>query len=139
MNGVPIPKPEKGKPIGKWQKECDALQQEINRLMHTDCEVCGKPMTTGHHFFPKSTSARLRYEFDNLIPICSGCHMQHHQAGNHRIHITIIRKRGKDWYDNLNELSRVKFKTNIAYYRVVKFNLLKMRDEIKTANISSHW
>lgn len=139
MNGVPIPKQEKGKPIGKWQSECDTLQQEINRLMYQNCEVCGKPMTTGHHFFPKSISARLRYDFENLIPICNGCHMQHHQAGNPRIHATIISKRGKKWYERINKLSREKIQVNIGYYREIKSSLLKMRDEIKGANLSTHW
>lgn len=139
MDTMPIPKKEKGKPIGKWQRECDSLQQEINRLMYPDCEVCGKAMTTGHHFFPKSTSARLRYEFDNLIPICNGCHMQHHQAGNPRIHATIIKKRGKEWYELMDNLSREKVQVTVGYYRTIKSNLLKLLDEVKSANISSHW
>lgn len=110
--------------IGKLQKECDGIMQEINRKNNPACEVCGQSCDTGHHFFPKSTSARLRYEFDNLIPICHGCHMQHHQAGNPRIHQTIIQRRGQEWYDRMNRLSREPIKVNREYYQVIKEKLL---------------
>lgn len=83
------------------------------------CEVCGKPSYCMHHFFPKSVSSRLRYDFDNLIPICQGCHMRHHQAGDPKIHETIKRKRGQAWYDTLEKKSREYNKVTIAYYKYV--------------------
>lgn len=72
-----------------------------------------------HHFFPKSVSSRLRYDFDNLIPICQGCHMRHHQAGDPTIHATIIKKRGQAWYDTLLKKKYETIKTNTAYYKYI--------------------
>ena len=122
-NGKPLLKDKDKKvklpTLSKLQKKCDKNLQEKGRKDFTRCEVCGKPMSCLHHFFPKSTSARLRYDWDNLIPICNGCHMQHHQAGNPRIHGTVIKKRGQAWYDTLNKKSKETIKVNREYYMYI--------------------
>ena len=105
------------------REECDKLMQITGMELCEMCEVCGKPAQCRHHFFPKSTSSALRYDWNNLIPICQGCHMQHHSAGNPRIHATIIRKRGQEWFDDLNKRSRETIKVNQGYYKEVKEKL----------------
>lgn len=105
--------------LSQWQKKCDKRLQEKGKELYPKCEVCGKPISCLHHFFPKSISARLRYDWDNLIPICNGCHMQHHQAGNPRIHETVKQKRGQAWYETLNKKSREYIKVNKEYYKYI--------------------
>lgn len=121
-NGQPILK-DKQKPktldLTQWRKKCDKRLQEKGHELYKKCEICGKQMNCLHHFFPKSVSARLRYDWDNLIPICNGCHMQHHQAGNPTIHGTVIKKRGMAWYDTLLKKKYEEIKVNKEYYKYV--------------------
>ncbi len=122
MNGAPLLK-DKDKPktlsASQWQKKCDKRLQEKGKELFKKCEVCGKPTSCLHHYYPKSVSARLRYDWDNLIPICNGCHMQHHQAGNPNIHNTVNKKRGKAWLELLQRKKNETIKVNIEYYKYV--------------------
>lgn len=111
--------------ISQLQKKCDKRLQEEGKIRYNKCEVCGNPISCLHHFFPKSISAVLRYDWDNLIPICNGCHMRHHSAGDPRIHATIIKKRGQDWYDKLLKRKNETIKVNIEYYENI-LNTLEM-------------
>lgn len=128
MNGIPILKDKdkniKTLSLTKWRKKCDTRLQEQGKIAFPKCEVCNKQMSCLHHFFPKSVSARLRYDWDNLVPICSGCHMRHHQAGDPTIHATVLRKRGNAWYDTLLKKKNESIKVNISYYRYVYEMLL---------------
>ena len=114
---------EKDKPkslnLTQWRKKCDKRLQEKGKLLYPKCEVCGGHMNCLHHFYPKSVSSRLRYDWDNLIPICNGCHMRHHQAGDPRIHNTVIKNRGANWLSLLEKKSRESIKVNIEYYKYV--------------------
>lgn len=110
-------------PKAKLQKECDTKLQQKGREKFKSCEVCGKPISCLHHFFPKSVSSFHRYNWDNLIPICQGCHMRHHQAGDPSIHATIIRKRGQEWFDKLEKNKRDFVKCDMDYYRNVLENI----------------
>lgn len=131
MNGDPILK-DKDKPKtlspSKWQKKCDKLMQEVGTRNNPKCEICGKQVSCIHHFFPKSVSARLRYDWDNLIPICQGCHSRHHQAGDPRIHATVIQKRGgMEWYEGLLKKKNESIRVNVQYYKDI-FNSLSTQD-----------
>lgn len=121
-NGKPLLK-EKDKPKtltpSQWQKKCDTKLQLRGKALFKKCEICSKPMSCLHHFFPKSVSSRLRYDWDNLIPICNACHMRHHQANDPRIHGTVIQKRGISWYENLVIKKYEEVRTNVAYYKYI--------------------
>jgi len=66
------------------------------------CEVCKKvPFDVMHHYYPKSQSSFLRFDFRNLIFLCRGCHTKHHLAGNPTIHNIINEKRGEMWRKEL--------------------------------------
>jgi len=107
------------------KKEFDKILQQKGRERYQRCEVCGQPISCLHHFHPKSVSNALRYDWDNLIPICNGCHSRHHQMGDPIIHGAIIKKRGQDWYDKLLvRRYRETVKTNKVYYERIKQNLL---------------
>ncbi len=119
---------KKAHPIGWYQRKADTLLQEVGKSIYSKCEVCGKPMSCLHHFFPKSISARLRYDWDNLIPICQGCHMRHHQAGDPRIHETIKQKKGGlEWYEALRKRGREIIKVNREYYEQQMEKLKEMQ------------
>ena len=111
-----IPRKKTIIPIAKLRNECDKLLQQKGRLKYNDCEICNKPMNCLHHFFPKSMSSKLRYDWNNLIPICNGCHMRHHSAGDPSIHMTIVEKRGYSWYEKLDMVRHKTIKVNIKYY-----------------------
>ena len=104
-------------PLTTWRNKCDrALQQKVaNEYKY--CLICGNPVQVGHHFFPKSVSSRLRYEWENIIPLCSGCHMRLHQSGDPRYEQRIIAVKGERWYESLERIARDYQKVNVAYYK----------------------
>lgn len=98
------------------QKKADNLLQKKGKDEFSKCEICDNKINCLHHFFPKQNSARLRYEWDNMIPICQGCHFKHHNSFDPTIHATILNKRGFDWFNNLVELKKEPIKINRDYY-----------------------
>ena len=107
----------------RLRRKADKLYQEINRMLYNKCEVCGKPMTVTHHFFPRSTCGALRYNIKNGIHLCNGCHFSHHN-GNPEIHNIVNEKRGKEWLEELRAIKRnTTVKDSISYYKTVLKNL----------------
>lgn len=80
--------------------KADALWQKCVKLERPRCEVCGKPVTVGHHFFPKGSCSELRYELQNGIGMCIGCHLKIHNAEPPACYV-VRDERGEDWYDAL--------------------------------------
>ena len=56
---------------------------------------------------------------DNAIPICMGCHLRHHRAGDPRIGEIILEKKGKKWAEGLHAKRRTIRKMNKGYLREV--------------------
>jgi len=105
--------------VAYLRRKADRLLQELGRKVYDLCIVCGKPMDCLHHYHTKSSCAALRYEWSNLIPICTGCHNRHHN-GDPLIHNQIDRVRGRQWVDELEMMRREKkVKTNKGYYREI--------------------
>ena len=104
------------KKIAYYRKKADKLMQMWGRLNYTKCLICGKKMSCLHHYYPKSSSSTLRYDEDNLIPICQGCHFRHHN-GDPSIHNTVNEKKGKAWLKRLQSKKEGYIKTNIQYYK----------------------
>ena len=102
--------------LKQLQSKADKLLQKKGREVFDKCEICGEPMQCLHHFFTKSSSARLRYEWDNMIPICQACHFAHHTRFDPNINVMILKSRGFDWYDNLVKTKQEVIKTNRDYY-----------------------
>jgi 5-methylcytosine-specific restriction endonuclease McrA len=101
-------------PLKTLRNKADRAYQQ-SRDPKTPCEACGVPSQVYHHFFPKSTSSRLRYDMRNAIPLCNGCHLKHH-TGNPTIHATVIEKRGMDWYKQLDKDRHEIIKVNKEFY-----------------------
>lgn len=93
-------------PLPKLKRKADRQLQDFFREKYPNqkCLVCGKRAELQHHFIEKSLSAGLRFELNNLIPLCHSCHFRHHQVGDSQIVAVILRKKGQKWADNLNKL-----------------------------------
>ena len=107
------------------QKECDILYQQIGKLKWPRSIVSGAITQVIHHFFPKSVSNALRYDWDNAVPLTNGEHGRHHQANDPHIHGTVIQKRGQKWHDILLKRRwQESVHTDKIYYEKVKERLL---------------
>ena len=98
------------KSIAYYRRKADKAIQGWGKRTYKLCLVCGQPMSCLHHYFPKSISTNLRYNTDNLIPICQSCHFKHHN-GDPRIQNAINGKIGKSRINYLlkekNKLQKV--------------------------------
>ena len=111
---------EERKLIDKIEKQADNKWRDtILEDRKYKCEVCGNTANQVHHFFPKGQNGHLRYDWNNGVAICQGCHFSHHHTYNPTIHGTIIKARGMKWYKDLEEKSKLKptsFK-NLLWYQ----------------------
>lgn len=100
------------------------------RLLKRKCEVCGKKAIQVHHFYYKGSYGHLRYDLDNGISLCQGCHFVLHHQDPKKIEEKIIAVRGKKWFNKLQKKSQNRpssFKT-IKYYEEVIKNLLNKEE-----------
>ena len=108
---------EKPKTKSYYRNKCDRLLQNIVRLTYDKCLVCGRQISCGHHYFPKSTAGNLRYNLKNIIPICQSCHFRLHN-GDPRIQNAINEIKGEEWLCELYALKKQYSKCNtIGYYK----------------------
>jgi len=116
----------------KLKRECDKIWYKIILTLHPRCEVCGEQAIQAHHFFPKGNYDHLRYEIENGVGLCRGCHFRLHHIGDPTINKTIIEKRGEEWYNELLMKSKDRqysFKT-VKYYEEQKQRLNQILDKI---------
>lgn len=100
-----------------YRNKADRLYQEIGRRKYSSCLVCQKPMSCLHHYYPKSSAGNLRYNLDNGIPLCAGCHFRHHN-GFPEIQNQINFIMGDSWLSNLKAEKRNFIKCDtIGYYK----------------------
>ena len=71
-----------------------------------NCEVCGTKAVQVHHFYYKGSYGHLRYDLDNGISLCQGCHFKLHFQDPKRVEEQIVEKKGKVWYNRLNKKSK---------------------------------
>lgn len=95
--------------LGPLKRKCDRLLQLKYVALNPNCLICPNPTSEMHHFVPKSQSNYLRYDPRNLINLCRRCHARHHLSGDPSIVAEIIRIKGLEWYDSLNQ-DRLKIK-----------------------------
>ena len=106
------------KKISYYRRKADRLLQEWGRRIYKKCLICGGKLSCLHHYYPKSKSSSLRYNKDNLIPICNGCHLQHH-TGNPNIHNTVNKIKGEKWLKRLTQKKETHTKINKKYYEKI--------------------
>ena len=87
----------------RLRSKADKLWYQACIKQHGDkCELCGKPAGKAHHFFPKGQYAHLRYDLDNGICLCLGCHYRLHFS-DISLEAEIVRVRKSRWYSNLHD------------------------------------
>lgn len=83
------------------------------------CILCWQETSCWHHFFPKSTAGGLRYEEQNMVPVCMWCHFSHHNW-NPVLHATVLKQRWQKWYNDLIKKKRQYLKSDtISYYKEI--------------------
>jgi 5-methylcytosine-specific restriction endonuclease McrA len=92
--------------LRKLQKKADRLLQKKASEVFSECYVCGGKYSCVHHYHPKSRSTFLRYDWQNLIPICIGCHNLVHSSQDPNIQNAINRLKGQNWIDELEAKRR---------------------------------
>jgi 5-methylcytosine-specific restriction endonuclease McrA len=98
--------------------KADKVMQEYYRKQDLKCEGCGQPAVCMHHFFTKSSAASLRYYGPNLVAVCQGCHLRHHN-GDPRLHAAVVQKRQAGWYDDLLKQKDELIRPSIKYYEAI--------------------
>ena len=112
-----------------YRKRADALIQLIGVANNSTCLVCGNRCEVMHHYIKKSQSTKLRYCWDNLVPLCNSCHCKHHVTGDPRIVEIILQKKGQAWADNLHA-HKTGGKSTEAFFREMYEMLLLMSVDI---------
>lgn len=89
------------------------------------CEVCNsKDVLQGHHFYYKGFYSNLRWDKDNHITLCRGCHFVLHHQDPKKIENQIIEKRGKRWHNRLTKKSKEPIKQfNMSYLKEIEKQL----------------
>ncbi len=103
-----------------YRKKADRLFQDYFTKKNPKCDICGQPSVCGHHFHTKGASSRLRYEEDNMVAVCAGCHLAFHSKRSAEVTSKIIAKRGIDWSNNLIKKKQEFIKCDtIGYYKEI--------------------
>jgi len=126
-NGIPLPKEgkKKKKNIKTWRKEADTAMQIKGRELFPRSLISAQPTEVMHHFIPKSVSSRLRYEWDNLIPLTNAEHCRLHQSEDPAIEQAIRTIKGDAWWNKLCEMRKENVKLSIGYYKNIVETILK--------------
>lgn len=82
---------------------------------HKRCLLCPSPSTVAHHFIYKSQSSRLRYEEENLIPLCKICHFKVHHHENYYAS-KIVEIKGVAWFQKLDKMKHEYVKVDRFFY-----------------------
>jgi len=107
----------------KLQKKCDSFLTPIVKNRNPVCllngvdgnDKCTYYTQVAHHHVHKSKSSVLRYNFDNLIPLCNHCHsMLHHNESYWASKIVEIM--GLEWFKNLEKEKNKPIKVDSFYY-----------------------
>lgn len=107
--------------ITKLKNKCDRLLQDALRAenMGATCELCPRPFTCHHHHVPKSRSNYLRYNEDNLVRICQGCHRQIH-LGIPAVWNKLIEVRTESWSRGLERKGHIMKSWKVTELRELK-------------------
>ena len=115
--------------IKTLRNKADRLLQELNRKNNDNCIICGNECTVGHHYITKGSCSALRYEMDNIIPLCNGCHLTFHSNRSAIITGQLFRIKGQKWFDNLEKKRHNLVKTNQGYYKQIIEDLTNKLNE----------
>ena len=98
--------------------------------MFPKCFLCGVKTQVAHHFIHKSKSSALRYDLDNLIPLCHHCHLMLHHNESKWAGM-IINQKGLEWFNDLQRRGNEIVKTTQQWYEVHLERLKKIYDGLR--------
>ena len=103
----------------------------FKKYLKTSCEVCGQSdnVLQGHHFYFKGSYGHLRYNKENHITLCRGCHFVLHHQDPKKVEEKIKEARGKSWYNKLKKQAQkppINYQTTIGYYETAIKELTKL-------------
>jgi len=110
------------------RNKADSMLTPLVMKLHPNCLLCGNPTQVAHHHVHKSKSTRLRYELDNLIPLCASCHFKLHQNESYWASI-VVEKKGIEWFKRLDKLGQEIVKSDVHFY-------LRAQEELSTVSTS---
>lgn len=117
------------------RNKCDKLLTPIIKAQHPYCllraaELCAGETQVAHHHVLKSKSTRLRYEIENLIPLCHRCHSLLH---SHETYWSsrIVELKGMDWWKELSAKKDEMVKADVHFYIENYNRLRKLLDELE--------
>lgn len=120
----------------KSQKQCDALLTPIMKLKHPICELnglsqnCNYYTQVAHHHCHKAKSLNLRYDENNLIALCSHCHVVLHYNESYWASI-LVKKKGLKWFNYIEKNKNTILKPD---YNVIYETLQLRLEELKNPN-----
>ena len=105
--------------VKTMRNKCDKLLSPIIKLQHPECflkgaQSCAFHSQVAHHHIKKSRSSALRYDLENLIPLCNACHMMLHQNESKWV-LELIERKGIEWAQSL-KAKDVMVKTDVHFY-----------------------
>lgn len=114
-----------------WIKKLDALYPKLS--IGKRCYFCGKKATQQHHIRPRSNYL-LRYDIQNLLPVCNDCHEHiHAKKINLDLYISMFRM------DYLNKMSRIQFPDYLISHDLTRDEFFKLKEkELKEAIYGRH-
>ena len=119
--------------VKSTRNKCDKLLTPIIKAQHPECFLkgsknCNFYSQVAHHHIKKSRSSALRYDLENLIPLCNSCHLMLHQNESKWV-LELIERKGIEWAQSLKEKD-VLVKTDVHFY-IENYNRLKeIHDEL---------
>lgn len=110
-----------------FRDKCDRMLTPIIKKREPRCLLCPNQTEVAHHHVHKSKSTRLRYEMENLIPLCHSCHLALHM--NESYHASrIVDIKGLEWFRKLERKKNEIVKADINFYADYFIILSKMLD-----------
>lgn len=119
--------------VKSMRNKCDKLLTPIIKAQHPECflksaTTCNFYTQVAHHHIKKSRSSALRYDLENLIPLCNSCHMMLHQNESKWV-LELIERKGIEWAQSLKEKD-VMVKTDVHFYIANYERLKAIHDEL---------
>jgi len=119
--------------VKSMRNKCDKLLTPIIKAQHPECFLkgsknCNFHSQVAHHHIKKSRSSALRYDLENLIPLCNSCHMMLHQNESKWV-LELIEMKGIEWAQSLKEKD-VMVKTDVHFYIENYERLKAIHDEL---------
>ena len=97
----------------------------------TVCEWCRKPSMVYqcHHIITKGSSGALRFESDNGIFLCKGCHYKVHNAGYLDFSVWFV-KTFPGRFEKLKARKYNHFKNNVGNLELMEMSLKNELEEL---------